>query len=499
MRWDESPELVTRSEYRVFSQQPFILINQTHNTPSIIHSITMYTWINLVSHRSRCRLKYFGSQSARHSGYYPNHREGYPGTTSHHHNHEDIDVWEHTEEISECLAFWGLVTADDGVDVVTIATGFNWVPLHIILGVVNVSEHWTNEIKESSPLDSILVLCITCDGSNDIAKGSRKCSILSSSTSYLASSMSLVCESWPPAWSSVCKQTAAILRVCIRGDCWRLWVATRARSCLTCDGGLRLYAATVSADCPTVVGPQWTLPNRIFTTIFDDFSSNICHDSSPFSANKVPSMFTSVLGNSVTGIIRVRRDKLGISYGLLDNTETRHMSSNITASLWIISIIMGKWAKPNISDLEKDLLNNSMKSISWQLINIILKKLCTKKNKEKLSNCFWENWQKIAKPNLTFFGSFEPWKMTFRVIQSNPSFGSPSAPSLGSFMTKQRKGYQTSFEKIASKCKMGQILPFWPLKLTFRMIQPNSHFTVHWYLPNKAPCQRKINQTVSEK
>ena len=29
-------------------------------------------------------------------------------------------------------------------------------------------------------------------------------------------------------------------------------------------------------------------------------------------------------------------------------------------------IIMGKWAKPDLSDLENDLLNNSMKSITYQ-------------------------------------------------------------------------------------------------------------------------------------
>ena len=48
---------------------------------------------------------------------------------------------------------------------------------------------------------------------------------------------------------------------------------------------------------------------------------------------------------------------------------------------------MGKWAKPDLSDLENDLLNNSMKSISSQLINIISKKLYAR-NKEKLSECF---------------------------------------------------------------------------------------------------------------
>ena len=46
---------------------------------------------------------------------------------------------------------------------------------------------------------------------------------------------------------------------------------------------------------------------------------------------------------------------------------------------WIISIIIGKWAKPDISDLEDDLLNNSMKSISWLLINIIPKEAVCKK------------------------------------------------------------------------------------------------------------------------
>ena len=40
---------------------------------------------------------------------------------------------------------------------------------------------------------------------------------------------------------------------------------------------------------------------------------------------------------------------------------------------------MGNWAKPDLSDLEKDLLNNLMKSISLQLINCIPKKLCKKK------------------------------------------------------------------------------------------------------------------------
>ena len=94
---------------------------------------------------------------------------------------------------------------------------------------------------------------------------------------------------------------------------------------------------------------------------------------------------------------------------------------------------MGKWAKPDLSNLENDLLNNSMKSISWQLINIIPKKLYAR-NKEKLSDHFWENWQKVAKTaKFDFIG---PFKMTFRGIQSKPSFDSSLIPSLGSFLQK---------------------------------------------------------------
>ena len=98
----------------------------------------------------------------------------------------------------------------------------------------------------------------------------------------------------------------------------------------------------------------------------------------------------------------------------LVSQQRSYMMQWIWAALryyWIISIIMGKWAKLDLSDLENDLLNNSMKFISWQLINIIPKKLCTK-NKEKLSNRFWENWQKVAKqPNLTFFWTFRTLKI----------------------------------------------------------------------------------------
>ena len=77
----------------------------------------------------------------------------------------------------------------------------------------------------------------------------------------------------------------------------------------------------------------------------------------------------------------------------LVSQQRSYMMQLIWAALryyWIISIILGKSVTPDLSDLENDLLNNSMISISCQLINIITRKLYTR-NKEKVSDRFWEN------------------------------------------------------------------------------------------------------------
>ena len=136
---------------------------------------------------------------------------------------------------------------------------------------------------------------------------------------------------------------------------------------------------------------------------------------------------------------------------------------------------MGKWAKPDLSDLENDLLNNSMKSISWKLINIIPKKLCTK-NKEKLSNLFWENWQKVSKqPNLTFFDLSNFQKLPLEWFNQIHLLAVHQHPPWEASWQNREKVIKV-FEKIASKWKMGQIWPLWPFKLTFGMIQPNPYF-----------------------
>ena len=114
--------------------------------------------------------------------------------------------------------------------------------------------------------------------------------------------------------------------------------------------------------------------------------------------------------------------------------KRRYMMQYILAALryyWIISTIMVKWAKPDVSYLENDLSNHLIKSISWQLINII--PISCIQNIKKLLDRFWANWRKVAKQqHLTF----RPWIIAFRAIQSNPSFDSSLAPSWGSFMSK---------------------------------------------------------------
>ena len=75
---------------------------------------------------------------------------------------------------------------------------------------------------------------------------------------------------------------------------------------------------------------------------------------------------------------------------VLVSQQIIYMMQYIWATLryyWIISILIGKWAKHDLSDNDNDLLNISMKSIAWQLINIIPK------------NCI----QKIKKSHLTIF------------------------------------------------------------------------------------------------
>ena len=99
-----------------------------------------------------------------------------------------------------------------------------------------------------------------------------------------------------------------------------------------------------------------------------------------------------------------------LSYFRLVSHQRRYMMQLVWTALsyyWIMSIIKGKWAKPDLSDLGNDLSNNSIKSISWQLINIIPRKLYTT-NTKKLSYCVWQNWKKVAKQT---FSDLEQWPL----------------------------------------------------------------------------------------
>ena len=152
---------------------------------------------------------------------------------------------------------------------------------------------------------------------------------------------------------------------------------------------------------------------------------------------------------------------------------------------------MGKWAKPDLSDLENDLSNNSMKSISWQLINIIPKKLCTK-NKEKLSNRFWENWQKVAKqPNLTFFNlsNLEKWPLEwFNQIHLLAIHQHPPWEASWQNREKVIKQFLRKLppSKKGAKFDLSDLLK-WPL-WWFNQI---NIYTVYGYLPKEAIHQKR--------
>ena len=97
---------------------------------------------------------------------------------------------------------------------------------------------------------------------------------------------------------------------------------------------------------------------------------------------------------------------------------------------------MGKWVKPDPFDLANALLNNSIRSISWQLINIIPKKLYTKYIKQSYQTIFEKIVEKY--PNLIFFGPFRPWQITVRAIEINQT-DSWYITSPGSFIPKKIK------------------------------------------------------------
>ena len=49
--------------------------------------------------------------------------------------------------------------------------------------------------------------------------------------------------------------------------------------------------------------------------------------------------------------------------------ENMHDAINLGSTSLLLNNINREWAKPDLSDLENDLLNNSMRSISWQFLD----------------------------------------------------------------------------------------------------------------------------------
>ena len=89
------------------------------------------------------------------------------------------------------------------------------------------------------------------------------------------------------------------------------------------------------------------------------------------------------------------------------------------------------------------------------------------KIEKKLQNIFWINGtnmsKSVKKANIRLF---RPWKITFRVIQANPSFDSPLVPFLGSSMPKYIKKLLNFFLANCLRVQKGLNLTFPTLMLT---------------------------------
>ena len=91
---------------------------------------------------------------------------------------------------------------------------------------------------------------------------------------------------------------------------------------------------------------------------------------------------------------------------------------------------------------------------------------------------------------MTFFKPFGPWKMTFRVIQSNPSLAVHEYPHWEASCINREKAIKQFLRKLppskGAKFDLSD-LSKWPLGW-FNQIHI---FTMHWYHPKEATCQNR--------
>ena len=130
---------------------------------------------------------------------------------------------------------------------------------------------------------------------------------------------------------------------------------------------------------------------------------------------------------------------------------------------------MGKWTKPDLSYLGNDLSNNSIKSISWQLTNIIPKKLYTKKIKK--------SWP--------FFWPLERFNQTHLLAVHQHPHWEASCQNREKIIRESVFWENCRQSKKSAKFDLSDLYK-WPLGW-FNQI------TVHWYLPKEASCQTSKN------
>ena len=111
---------------------------------------------------------------------------------------------------------------------------------------------------------------------------------------------------------------------------------------------------------------------------------------------------------------------------------------------------------------------------------------CTR-NKEKLSDRFWENWQKVTKqPNFTLFWAFRPWKIPSERFNQIHLLTVHQHPPSCQNREKNKFLWKLPQSEKSAKCDLSDLYK-WHLGW-FNKIHI---FTVHWYLPKEASCHKR--------
>ena len=147
---------------------------------------------------------------------------------------------------------------------------------------------------------------------------------------------------------------------------------------------------------------------------------------------------------------------------------------------------MVKWAKPDLYDLENDILWTMQWTQSLDSWSISSLGRCIQDTKKSYLTAFERNWQKVANSQIwpfTDLSDLAKWPLErfnqihFLTVHVYPHWEAPCI---------NVEKYIKQFLWLSRSKKE----PNWPFKMTFRMIQPNPYF-LHCMVPSSGNCTPK--------